>query len=50
MQVPGAAAGAQKRGGAGFQMADQHYLWALVAVELLLTVALRRQFRNNHGG
>lgn len=42
--------GLSARGGRPFQPDDTHWLWLLVALELLATALLRRQFRNAHGG
>ena len=50
MRTASAPAGVQARGGRSFQAGDEHYLWLLVALELLALVVLRHQFRNAHGG
>lgn len=31
-------------------LGDEKYLWGLVILEVLLTGALRKQFRRHHGG
>lgn len=31
-------------------MAPEHYLWAIVIIEVLLSAVLRNHFRRQHGG
>lgn len=38
------------RPGMKIRLGQEMYLWLLVAIELLLMVGLRMQFRNRHGG
>ncbi len=46
---PGAFTGAGRRIGS-MQATEAHYLYLLLALELLATYLLRRSFRRAHGG
>ena len=47
--TPGAGRGAGRRRGAP-ALTDAHYLWMLVALEVLAHIGLRRWSRSHHGG
>lgn len=45
-----AMASSGKPGRGSLMLGDEMYLWALVGIEVIMTVVLRNHFRRYHGG